>query len=220
MESKSSTGGSNKQTYILDADDFSSIRPGYELLLRLKEHFPKFKITLFTPAFHIKYFLKDVPMTKLEKWGRMVQEESDWLEIAPHGFAHLRGEWMTNDRKQIDMQLNAMENVFKRIGLKIIKVFKAPFWEYTEEVEKALLDRGYILAIDRNNPVVRTDIKTYAWNWSIDEPIPKYHTIKGHAHIWGTNNGIDKCFANLLKIPQDSEFKFISEFLCQPIGQQ
>lgn len=213
MESKSSTSGS--QTFVIDLDDFGSINPGYDLLLKLREHFPDFKATLFTVPFSLKYFYKSAPIEKLKIWGKNVTEQSDWLEIAPHGFAHLRGEWLVTDKKQINIQLDAMENLFGQIGIKFIKVFKAPFWEYTKEVEEVLMERGYTLAINRNKPIVRTNIPTYVWNWSIEKPIPGYHTIKGHGHMWGTDNGLNKCYPNLLHIPQNSKFLFISEFLCQ-----
>ena len=209
-ELKISTTGS-KQTFILDFDDFCSITPGYDLLKKLKEHFPKFKCTCFTTPFHIKYFKREVPVSKLKVWGKLVNE-LDWIEIAPHGFSHLRGEWLITDKKQIEIQLKAMQNLFTQIGIDYVKIFKAPFWEYTKEVEEVLTDYGYTLAIDRNNPVVRTNIPTYVWNWSMERPIPEYHTIKGHGHIHGTNNGLDVCYPNLLKLPRDAIFKFVSEY--------
>ena len=198
---------------MLDFDDLSSIRMGYNFLLKLKEHFPKFKCTCFTIPFHIKYFLREVPVERLEEWGKMIVEQSDWIEIAVHGFAHLPDEWMITDKKQIRTQLKAAENLFENIGIKFVKIFKAPFWKYTQEVEEVLMEKGYVLAIDRNNPIVRTDIETYVFNWSIDKPIPKYHILRGHGHMVGTANGLEVCYPNLLRIPQDAEFKFISEYL-------
>ena len=217
---KSSMSGSNKQTFIVDFDDFSSVNPGYDLLLKLREHFPNFKTTLFTVPFSIKYFTKEVPLSKLKMWAKNVMEQSDWLEIAPHGFAHLKGEWLIEDKKRINIQLSAMENLFKQIGMKFVKVFKAPFWEYTKQVEEVLMERGYTLAVDRNRPLIRTPIDVYVWNWSIDEKIPEYHTIKAHGHIHGTNNGLNKCFPNLLKIPENSKFEFISEHLWKNTHQK
>ncbi|MHA1749530.1 MAG: DUF2334 domain-containing protein [Promethearchaeota archaeon] len=211
MGLESSTSGS-RQTFILDFDDFSPIKPGFDLLRKLKEHFPNFKCTLFTPAFNLKIFTKEVSLDKFKYWGRLVAENQDWIEIAPHGFSHIRGEWQV-DRKQAEIQIKACENVFKQLGIKIVKIFKFPYWEGSKEAEEVLKERGYTLAIDRNNPVVYTDIPTYVFNWSIDEPIPDYPIVRGHGHIWLTSNGLDKCFPNLLKIPQNSEFKFVSEYL-------
>ena len=210
--------GLNK-TYVLDFDDLGSTRKGYGFLLKLKEHYPNFKCTCFTVPFSFGYFIKDVPIKRLKDWGKMIAEQ-DWLEIAVHGFAHLKGEWLLTDKKQIEIQIKAAENVFKKIGVDFVKVFKAPFWEYSKEVEEVLRDRGYVLAIDRNNPIVRTDIENYVFNWSIEEPMPKYHLLRGHGHMFGTPNGLDKCYTKLLKMPQDAKFMFISEYLCQKNTQQ
>lgn len=197
----------------MDFDDLSSTKRGYGFLLKLREHYPNFKCTCFATPFSFGYFMRSVPIEHLEEWGKIMSEQSDWIEIAPHGFAHLKGEWMITNKKQILIQLKATENLFKRIGMDFIKVFKAPYWEYTKEVEEVLMEEGYILAIDRNNPVVRTDIETYVFNHSIDEPIPKYHLLKSHGHMWGTANGLDRCFSNLLHIPTNSNFITISEYL-------
>ena len=203
----------NKHLFWTLIDDYSPIKPGHDLLVKLKEHFPNFKCTCFTPAFNLKIFTKEVSVEKFKEWGKLVAENGDWIEIAPHGFAHLRGECLEQDRRKWETMILAIENVFKQLGIKFAKVFKAPHWEISKTGEEVLKERGYTLAIDRNNPVVHTDIPTYIFNWSIDEPIPDYHTVKGHGHIWLTPNGLDKCLPNLLKIPQDAQFKFISEYL-------
>jgi hypothetical protein len=99
------------------------------------------------------------------------------------------------------------------MGIDFAKVFKAPHWEISKEFEEVLAERGYVLAIDRNRPIVRANIPTYVWSWSIDEPIPNYPLVKGHGHVHLTNNGLDACLPNLLKLPTDIEFKTISEYL-------
>ena len=152
-------------------------------------------------------------MEKLYRWGELMREELDWVEIALHGFAHLRGEWTIHDKKKIEIQIRATENIFNKIGIPFQRIFKAPFWEWSKETEEVLKDRGYVLAIDRNSPKTHTDIPTYVWSWSIDTPLPEYHTIKGHGHMHGTSNGVNVCYNKLLKLPQDANYKFISEYL-------
>jgi len=200
-------------TFIIDLDDFSSLKPGEVQLTKMKEHFPDFKVTLFTTPFDKKYILNQAPVQKLYDWGKLVEANKDWMEIAVHGFAHERGECMVKDKKEAEILIKAAENVFKKIGVSFVKIFKAPFWEMNEPFEQVLHDMGYVKAIDRNNPIVHTDIPTYTWSWSIETPIPDYHTVKGHGHVVGTNNGIDKELPNLLKLPIDTDFQFISEYL-------
>lgn len=204
---------SQKQTFIIDLDDFSSLKPGELQLTKMKSHFPDFKVTLFTTPFDAKYVLNHAPIEKLYDWGKLVEANKDWMEIAVHGFAHERGECMVKSHKEAETLIRASENVFKKIGVPFVKIFKAPHWEMNQTFEEVLNDMGYVKAIDRNSPVVHTNIPTYTWSWSIETPLPEFHTVKGHGHVIGTNNGIDKELPNLLKIPTDAEFKFISEYL-------
>jgi len=201
-----------KQTFIFDFDDFSSTRPGMEYLKKMKEHYPNFKCTLFTVPFSSMYVTNGVDVDKLYEWAEIVKEESDWLEIAVHGFVHTKGECLLPKDKARTL-IKASENLFKKIKLPFVKIFKAPYWQMSKEFEEVLLEEGYVKAIDRNNPLVYTPIKTYTWTWSMEEPIPTYHTVKAHGHVWETPNGINNVLPNLLKIPTDVDFKFISEYL-------
>jgi len=210
----------SKRIFILDFDDFSPIRPGFELLKKMKEHYPNFKCTLFTIPFSLKLMTKEVEVDKFKQWGKLVGEVQDWVEIAPHGFAHTKGEWLITDKRKLDLMVRATERIFKELGIKFVKIFKFPHWLGSKEAEEVLKEHGYTLAIDRNNPVVKTDIPTYVYNWSIDEPLPDYSIVRGHGHIWETNNGLDTCFPNLLKIPTDVEFKFVSEYLWNNTNQK
>ena len=203
-----------KQTFIVDFDDLSCTTPGMDLLFKLKEHFPNFKCTCFTPAFHKDLMTKKVSVDKFKEWGKIIID-NPWIEVAPHGFAHYENEWMISDKRMLNVMMDATENCLGNfLGIPFVKIFKFPHWKGSKEAEEVLLERGYTLAIDRNNPKTYTNIKTYIWNWSIDDiPVPKYHTIKAHGHIWLTNNGLDSCYPNLLKIPTNAEFKTISEYL-------
>lgn len=201
------------QTFIIDLDDFGSLKPGIEYLRMMREHYPNFKCTLFTTPFHVQYLTKEIDIDKLYEWGKIVAREMDWLEIAVHGFAHIKGECTTTDRKKAKTLIKASENVFKKIGIPFVKIFKAPHWEMSREFEKELEKQGYVVALDRNRPVSFSDVPKYVWNWSLDEKVPEYHTVKGHGHVWETNNGINRVLPNMLKIPTDVEFKFVSEYL-------
>jgi hypothetical protein len=96
---------SSRQTFILDFDDLSPTKPGLEKLLKLKEHYPSFRCTCFAPAFNHHVFTRKLKVKKFKKWGELIRKESDWLEIAPHGFAHLRGECMETDKGRIVVML-------------------------------------------------------------------------------------------------------------------
>lgn len=206
------SSGKIKQKFILDFDDLSPTSPGLDQLQKMKEHFPTFKCTCFTPAFNPQILTRNITTNKMKEWFKLISDY-DWIEIAPHGFIHEKGECMVKDKQAGLIMIDAIENIFTEAGVNFIKVFKAPYWLWNKQFEEALYERGYTVAIDRNNPQSFTDAPKYVWNWSIDNPIPEYHTIKGHGHVYGTNNGIDICLPNLLRIPQSAEFLTIGEYL-------
>jgi hypothetical protein len=187
------------------------ITPGLEQLVTMKEHYPNFKCTCFTPAFCSLVWKKQLSVDKVKDWFRMLKQYP-WIEIAPHGFVHAKGECMTNRKDAIKM-IDIIETVFKESETPFVKVFKAPHWQMSKEFEQVLYERGYTIAIDRNNPVSHTDAPKYIWNWSTDEPISDYPIIKAHGHMYETNNGLDTCLSNLLKIPTDVIFQTVGEYL-------
>ena len=201
-----------KKIVILDTDDLSSTKTGFGLLLKMKEHYPQFKCTCFSSALDISLFYKKIKVENYRNWIKLIKQHP-WVEIAPHGFCHVKGDSMIKDENKTKAYVRAIENTFKLFDFPYVKVFKAPHWECSDAVEEALKEKNYVLAIDRNNPKVFTDIKTYIFNWSIDEKMPNYPVLKAHGHIHGTNNGLDVCYPNLLKLPTNTIFKTIGEYL-------
>lgn len=185
-------------------------------LLRLKKHFPDFKFTAFTIPFPREFFgenSKEFTTESYKRWAEMVKSYP-WIEIAFHGFYHTHYEFDTTYEKA-NLQLQAAENLFEAVGLPYKKIFRAPYWQYSYDALNALKDRGYVVALDRNNPIpVPKGLKTYMYNWSFEEPLPKKDIILGHGHMNATNvtNAIGMCLENITKvIPENSRFGFVSE---------
>jgi len=219
------------QTLILDLDDFSLSSPNFEYLLKLKEHFPNFKVTLFTVPVDQTILAGQVDLGKYQEWSKMLNEYKDWIEIAVHGFTHAQNEMMVEYDQAIKI-LKASENMFKEIRFKekrfffgkkwkkykinvpYKKIFKAPRWQMSPDAYRACRDKGYIVGIDRNQatPNIK-DMTYYKYNWSIEEPFPKdYRIVKGHGHISGMANDLSLCYENLLNMPTNAKFLFISEY--------
>lgn len=80
---------------------------------------------------------------------------------------------------------------------------------------KALDETGWWGAIDRNQPDMEKTRRTYTYSHSIDEPFWEAEgDLKLHGHLDGSSsNDIERCFLNLLKMPQDAEFVFIDEWV-------
>ena len=206
---------------ILDVDDLAFLLPGLDNILRIKQHYPNFKMTAFTIPMPKEFFLREnkehFRKDKYKKWAKIINSY-DWLEICVHGFAHTLNEFDCSYDK-CEMMLKAIENLWKEIGLKYKKIFKAPYWQYSYDTLTCLRDNGWTVALDRNFPrTVPEGLKTYIYNWSFEEKLKKVDgIIKGHGHIFhtqGVNNALDKCYRNIIKeIPLESKFLFISEFL-------
>jgi len=208
-----------KKYWVCEADDLGHLLPGLDTLTKIKEMYPKFKFTAFTVPMPkqilIKENVKHFSEEGYKKWAKVINS-FDWLEIAVHGLFHTKKEF-TKDYDYTMTQIDAIENTFKRIGLNYKKIFKAPYWQYSWWALKALRDRGYIIALDRNHPLkVPEGCKTYYYNWSFEEPAPQEDIIKGHGHMYGgqIENDLDRCFANISgTIPTNSDFLTISEYL-------
>jgi len=197
---------------ILDVDDFS-LGTALANLKKIKEHYPNFKCSVFMIPCNMSLLTGDLPYEKYKVWAEIVKENLDWIEICLHGFGHTEGE-MDCDKKTAKMIVKAGENMMKDLGLPHAKIFKAPFWQMSDDAYKVLKGMGYTVAVDRNQPPPKIKgLKTYTYNWSIDEILPQIETIKAHAHFYSCNNGIEGCMSNLFELPEDIEWLFISEYL-------
>lgn len=205
--------------FHLEIDDFGLLMPGLDDLLRIKKHYPGFKITCFTVPMPKEFFYKQnqkhFNKAKYEQWAKIVNSY-DWIEVAMHGFGHTKEEFDCTYEKATNM-ITAAENLWNEVGLKYVKIFRAPYWQYSYDAIHALRDKGYIVAIDRNNPrPVPQGTKVYIYNWSFEERVlPKVDIIRGHGHMFntgGVKNSLSQCYANITKwIPPGASFGFTSE---------
>lgn len=200
--------------FVVELDDFT-VGTALTNLLKIKEHFPNFKVTAFTIPMNISVAKGEMPLEKYKEWAAIVKQY-DWIEIAIHGFSHMQDECKNIDRETAELMLTASEKMLKNeLGLDYVKVFKAPYWLASKEMYEALANRGYLVAIDRNQlPPDIEGLQTYVYNWSIDEKrLPEGEWIKGHGHFYGTNNDIEFCMANMFdKFDTDSKFFTITEY--------
>jgi len=197
-------------------DDFSVLNNRIDLLLRLKESYPKLKVSLFTIPYDLNYE-KDVSGSLLrDKTLAELKKHLDWLELIPHGLIHMPKEFekCTYDTMK-NYIFDAIAEAFSKDGLPYVKGFKAPYWLWNKDVVKALDEEGWWGAIDRNQDMI-TPKRFYKYSHSISEPFSKAigeDLIKLHGHITPEDNGIERCFSNLFKMNPEAEFKFASELV-------
>lgn len=188
----------------LEFDDFSPRNTNLGLLEELREHFPGFKVTMFTVAWEVR-FGEATPIT-LDKFAPFVNaciKAQDWIEIAVHGLTHGPSEFKTVDYDNARKWIGVAEKMFINRKIPYTKIFKAPQWELTPDGKKAAEDLGFKVVED------------HYYNWNLKDPRPDLNeTLIGHGHVQVTmGNGIEQVMDKLLTLPTNTEFKFLSEVL-------
>ena len=205
------------QKIALDLDDSSIFFTDWDKLLRLKDRYPSMKVSFFHVPFDFaneKSLMRTLRKNGLEK----LKENLDWIKLIPHGVAHLPNEFLNADRETIELALKAINEFMNDDKLPYEKGFKAPQWLYNKELVKVLDEQGWWMAVDRNQPYAPRTKKYYEYNLSIDEKFweSKEEVWKLHGHMGGpSENNVEDCFLNLLKIPLDAEWHYVTDFISE-----
>ena len=197
----------------LELHDFSIVNNRLLWLLELKNYFPNFKVSLFT-----------IPVDEKQDWGpyllrkdylKEIKRNLDWIQIIPHGLEHSGSECLNWDYRHTRYKvIPQIEEIFGREQVPFENGFVAPHWRWTDEVVKALNDEGWWGAVDRDK-VMPCPRRFYKYNYLLNEPFyeSKLDVLKLHGHIYGTKNDVGKCMDNLFKLPVDTEWHFVTDFL-------
>lgn len=182
------------------------------MLFRLKERFPDFRVSLFT-----------VPVDKKEDWGsylirednlNMIKRNLSWMQLIPHGLNHDGSEvreWSYQHFKSSVML--DIDAGFLKDGLPYEKGFCAPHWRWNEDVVRALDDTCWWGAVDPRQPDMPCPLKFYRYSHPIDAFPTDLPELKLHGHVYGTKNDLGKCLDNLLALPEDVGWRFVTDFL-------
>lgn len=188
----------------LEFDDFSPKNSSFGLLEDLREHFPGFKVSMFTTPWEIRWG-DQTPITQPEwtPWVEAVKKAEDWLEIEVHGLTHAPLEFGEITYEEAKKRIIIAEKMFTNREIKFQKIFKAPFWALSKQGEKALSELGYYV------------VKDHYYHWNLADEIPQnLEVIVGHGHVQNTmGNGLEECYQKLMKLPTDTEFIFLSDYL-------
>jgi len=181
-----------KTQYIVDADDFCEDNHGLQDLMFIKSQIPNFKITLFTiPGRCSKKFLNKI-------------KKLDWIDMVPHGWLHPDSyeclEWTYEQSKEYLKKI-------KPLGL--TKGFKAPGWQISDGMYKALKEEGYWVADQEYNNHRRPKMPHYN--------LEDYSHYRKHYHIGHlgghNNNAIRDRIQEILSL--EGEFGFIKDSLSE-----
>lgn len=200
----------------LSLDDFSVLNNRLDLLLKIKEHYPNFKVSLFTVPFDVSREVN--PQARLHREGalKMIKENLDWMQIIPHGLTH-----MTNEMKKCDYELFkkvmlSIKEAFDKDGLPFVKGFKAPYWLWNKDVIRALDEEGWWGAIDRNQPNMLRTKRFYQYSHLLQELYHKSNSevLKLHGHLDGVSeNDLEKNFTKIFKLPVETEWHYVTDFI-------
>jgi hypothetical protein len=184
----------------LDTHDFIISNPRFDLLYRLKDRFPDFKVSLFTiPS-------KDGLLEEVKK-------NLDWIQIIPHGLYHtpyeLSGCSYNQFREDI---IPKIVKIFNDNGLPFIEGFCAPHWRWNSEVTRALDDMGWWGAISPARPRMPRTKRFYSYTCAINEEFPNLDVLKLHGHMETTRNSLVSCIDNIMKL-DNPEWHFVTEFI-------
>lgn len=193
---------------IFDLDDQSDQYNALPKLLELKELLPNLKVNLFT-----------IP----NKTSQALLEElksHDWIRLIPHGINH-----DTNYEFSQYTENEAIELLYNLPRRYYDRGFKAPGWQISEGVMKALRDLDMWLATEWSDgrlngdingpyrPAVIPNLRYYSLH-ELPEDIQSIH-----GHTWNTcGNGIEEIWDQLIALPKESEFMFIDDYIEKKYG--
>lgn len=200
---------------VLDFDDFSYMNNRFDLLYKLKEHFPKIKISMFTIPFDPGLEIGVQTRIFKEKAIKVLRDNLDWIQIIPHGLTHMENEFKFADKTSTRLSLKAIDEIFTKDKIKYEKGFKAPFWLWNQDVVDVLNEEGWWGAIDPRIPMPKTK-KYYSYDFLTNEPfwLSEKELLKLHGHIDGkSGNDIEQSFISLMKMPNDAKFHFVTDYL-------
>lgn len=187
---------------VLDLDDFYSCNHQFAKLDKLNDHFDNFKVTVFSIATCMP-----------EDWVKFDVFPRKYLNMAIHGYYHTFWECHNWDK------ITALRSITDAEESWTVKGFKAPFWIDSRGTLEACKHLDYWMALNVEEPPysrVPDGLKIYIHDYDIAH-IPTTwdkEYLKLHGHIQNVcGNGIDECFDNLIKLPKDTEFVWIDDYM-------
>lgn len=128
--------------WIVDADDFCEENSGdLKFLSELKSKIPSFKVTLFTIFGRCS-----------EKFYDHISDGYDWIDLVPHGWMHPHPYECSNwDYEKSLWYLKMVEHDFPDVT----RGFKAPGWQISDGMYRALLARNWWVADQTYNDARR-----------------------------------------------------------------
>lgn len=171
-------GNGRFKPVVIDFDDLCDGNDRLDVLLRLKERDPGFKVTLFA-----------IPMRCSDELINKYEAQKDWIALGIHGWRHSRHECLAWTSEETEDKVKLAQEIYD-----FAPIFKAPNWETCDELYAGLLKSDVAIADHiRNIDILPHDNKSYVYNVSLRED--PYVRLHGHIqpyHGTGLEEGWEK----------------------------
>jgi len=174
---------------IFDTDDLHETNHRLDLLERLHDANPAFKMTAFAvPAYCPESFLNSLP---------------EWIEVAVHGWDH-GGRDCSNAREAENWSYEQAIDVMLAVPGRFVDGFKAPGWQISDGTYLALEELGWWVADQHYNDDRRPRGISFHCEGDGDHV---------HTHVQNVcDNGLEQLFPLLLaRVEAAESFQWISE---------
>lgn len=174
------------------------------VLLALHEKYEQLRVTLFT-----------IPKRISASNIKALKEYKDWMQLAPHGWRHTRGECLAWSAEEARDKILAA----KDMGIDA-PVFRAPGWLLDGDVYEACKELGYVVASHEVFRVPNTGVPEYVYNLSRGRAFKSVHghlTDCGFNYIKDMEAGGELSLPNyVFRFPQEIAFVLHAEATCAP----
>lgn len=192
----------------VEYDDFSPYNTQFSSLEKMREHYPQFKVTMFTVPWETRFGQQTaITLPEYAAFVKACKESEDWLELALHGLTHAPMEFAEVSQEEAFKRVMIGKKMFDNRGLKLVPIFKAPFWALSKEGKLGVESAGFKVVED----------KYYNWNLADDFPqeaADRGDVIIAHGHVQDVcENGLAETLPKLMKLPPDTQFLTLSEVL-------
>jgi hypothetical protein len=189
----------------LTLHDFSKYNTRFDLLDRLKDLYPNFKVTMFTIPDDFKH--KD-NINELNG----IRQRLEWIQIVPHGLKHNSSEakrWTYEQFRYV--VIPEIDKIFKREGLPYQRGFVSPHWDTCKDVAQVLTDLDWFQAISPKRKDQPHAKRFYIHDYTINEDFPLDRDLKLQGHLNSTSpDNLELCFNNLTRLPKETQWCFVS----------
>lgn len=182
------------KTVVLDFDDLADDNSRFDVLLRLKERDPGFKVTLFA-----------IPTRCSDNLLKAYNLEKEWIALGIHGWRHSRHECLSWTSEETEEKLRLAKAIYADFA----PIFKAPNWQFCDEVYVGCKNSGVAVADHvRNIEILPDGMPHYIYNLLLRED--PYVRLHGHIQPYA-DTGLEEAYETWASPPIGSQYLFAHE---------